>query len=111
MTRGTFSFSVFSGGSVSFDLDTCVRCTSKACVAACNAPNLACVLELKNDVPALRVTPEEAARGACIECLACELACDTDGIGGITFSLPMPELDAYLRDSEAQGVVPGFRRT
>ena len=110
MSRGTFQFSVFSGGSVSFDLDTCEKCTTKACVVACNAPNLACVLELKDNVPALRVTAEEAARGGCIECLACELACDTDGIGGITFSLPMPELDAYLVEMDARGEKPGFKR-
>jgi hypothetical protein len=110
MTLGTFQFSVFSGGTVAFDLDTCASCPTTACVTACNAPNLACVLELKDNLPALRVTQEEAARGACIECLACELACDTDGIGGITFSLPMPELDAYLAEMQARGEVPGFKR-
>jgi succinyl-CoA synthetase beta subunit len=111
MSRGTFSFSVFSGGSVRFDLDTCEKCPTKACVTACNAPNLACVLELKDKVPALRVTPQEAARGGCIECLACELACDTDGIGGITFALPMPELDAHLVEMDAAGQIPSFKRT
>jgi hypothetical protein len=111
MSRGSFEFSVFSGGSVQFDLDTCARCTTKACVVACNAPNLACVLQLNGDVPGLRVSAEDAAKGGCIECLACELACDTDGIGGITFSLPMPELDAQLRVMEAAGEVPGFKRT
>jgi ferredoxin len=110
MSRGTLSFNVFSGGEVRFDLDTCETCATKACVHACNAPNLACVLELKDNVPALRVTQEQAARGGCIECLACELACDTDGIGGITFSLPMIELDAHLRAMEAAGEVPGFKR-
>jgi len=110
MSRGVFSFEVFSGGTVAFDLDTCARCDSKACVAACNAPNLACVLALEDGVPALRVTPAEAKRGGCIECLACELACAADGIGGIAFSLPMPELDAWLAAMEASGEVPGFRR-
>jgi hypothetical protein len=110
MSRGVFSFNVFSGGSVSFDLDTCVKCPTKACVTACNAPNLACVLELKGDVPGLRISAEDAAKGGCIECLACELACDTDGIGGITFALPMPELDAELAAMVARGDVPGFRR-
>jgi predicted molibdopterin-dependent oxidoreductase YjgC len=110
MTRGKFSFSVFSGGEVAFDLDTCWSCPSKACVSACNAPNLGCVLELKENVPALRVSAEEAARGGCVECLACELACAIDGNGGILFSLPMPELDAYLAEMTAQGMTPGFRR-
>jgi hypothetical protein len=105
-----FQFPVFSGGTVSFDLDTCARCETKACVTACSAPNLACVLELRDGLPALKVTPEQAARGGCIECLACELACETDGIGGIDFSLPMPELDHHLREMEADGAVPGFKR-
>ncbi len=109
MSRGTLDFSVFSGGTVRFDLDTCATCESKACVAACNAPNLAAILELKDDVPALRITQAEAARGGCIECLACELACDLDGVGGITFALPMPELDAYLIEMQARGDVPGFK--
>jgi len=103
-------FNVFSGGQVTFDLDVCTRCATKACVVACNAPNLACVLELKDDVPALRVTAEEAARGGCIECLACELACMTDGIGGITFSLPMADLDTYIADAPVHGQTPTFMR-
>ena len=64
----------------------------------------------ENDLPALRVTQEEAAKGGCIECLACELACVTDGAGGITFSLPQPELDAWLAEAAARGETPGFRR-
>lgn len=110
MSLNAFEFSVFSGGTVRFDLETCGDCTTKACVEACNAPNLACVLELRDGVPALRVSQEEAARGACIECLACELACISNGIGGIDFSLPMPELDALVSDLERRGEVPGFKR-
>ncbi len=107
---GVMSFEVFSGGSVTFDLATCAKCKTKACVVACNVPNLACVLELKDNVPALKVTQEEAKRGACIECLACELACMTDGIGGITFSLPMPEWDELIAGAAARGETPGFQR-
>ena len=61
-SKRTFEFPVFSGGAVRFDLDTCVRCTTKACVEACNKPNLACVRERKDGGPALRVTREAAAR-------------------------------------------------
>ena len=74
-------FNVFSGGQVTFDLDVCTRCATKACVVACNAPNL-----------------------------ACELACMTDGIGGITFSLPMADLDTYIADAPAHGQTPTFKR-
>ena len=106
----TFSFEVFSGGTVMFDHDVCARCETKACVVVCNQPNLACVLELKDNLPALRVTPEEAKSGGCIECLACELDCRTKGLGGVTFALPMPELDAHLETSAREGRTPGFRQ-
>lgn len=109
-TGGTLEFDVFSGGRVSFDLAVCADCRTKACVEACNAPNLACVLELKDGVPALRVTAEQAAKGACIECLACELACELDGIGGIDFALPMPELDDQIQAMRDRGETPGFLR-
>ena len=102
------SFSTFSGGTATFDLDTCRRCTTKACVAACSAPNLDCVIELRDGVPSLRFSAEEAARGRCIECLACDLACQTDGLGGLSFTLPMPELDAHLAEMRRQGIKPGF---
>lgn len=101
-------FEVYSGGTVRFDLDICATCPTKACVSACGVANLACVITLRDDLPALRVTPAEARRGACIECLACEMACDKDGVGGIDFSLPMPELDALLEAMAARGETPGF---
>ena len=106
----TLSFKTFSGGTVTFDLDTCRKCETKACVVACSKPNLACVIELRDNVPALRVSAEEAARGACIECLACELACQSDGIGGMRFELPMPEFDALVADMRKRGIKPGFDR-
>ena len=106
----TLAFDVFSGGTVTFDLEICARCESKACVVVCNQPNLACVLELKDNLPSLRVTPEEAKAGGCIECLACELDCRTKGLGGVTFSLPMPELDAHLEAAARAGRTPGFKR-
>ena len=110
MSERTLRFSVFSGGTVTFDLEICARCETKACVDACNAPNLGCVLGLEDGLPSLRVSAEQAARGGCIECLACEFACAADGIGGIDFSLPMPALDALLDDMTARGIVPGFRK-
>lgn len=105
-----YSFQVFSGGTVTFDHDVCVRCETKACVVVCNQPNLACVLELKDNLPVLRVTPEEAKSGGCIECLACELDCQTKGLGGVTFVLPMPELDAHLEAAQRAGRIPGFKQ-
>ena len=56
------------------------------------------------------LTPEEAKAGGCIECLACELDCQTKGLGGVRFVLPMPELDAHLEASAREGRTPGFKR-
>ena len=90
-------FEVFSGGSVTIDHDICATCETKACVPACQQPSLGSVLEIgANGLPALTVTPEQAKRGACIECLACDLACRARGAGGLRFVLPMPELDEIL---------------
>lgn len=104
----TLKFATMSGGAVSFDLDICARCTTKACVAACRLPNLDCVIALEDGLPALRVSAEAAARSACIECLACDLACRSDGRGGLSFDLPMPEFDAWLAELRRAGGKPGF---
>jgi len=39
------------------------------------------------------VTPEEAKKGRCTECLACELACQFQGNRAIVIDLPIPGLD------------------
>jgi hypothetical protein len=48
-------------------------------------------------LPVLAVTPEEAARGRCTECLACEVDCRALGAGGGHVALPVPGLDDYRR--------------
>ena len=91
------AFEVFSGGSVVIDHAVCQTCETRACLPACQAPSLGSVLVAGPDgLPALSVTPEQAKRGACIECLACDLACRSRGAGGLVFTLPMPELDAIM---------------
>src|SRR3972149_5022323 len=101
-------FSVFSGGTITFDLDTCHECASKACIAICNLPNLGGVLELREGVPAWRGPPEAAAGGACTECRGCELECEIKGLGGVKIDLPMPELDAFLKGLAERGIKPGY---
>ena len=79
-------------GEVTLDHSVCARCDSKACVTAC-VPQ---ILKLAEDgLPVLAVTPEEAARGRCIECLACEVDCRALGAGGGLVALPVPGLDEY----------------
>ena len=72
------SWNVFSGGSVTIDLERCVACPTKACIAACNVPNLGSAL-----------------------------AAGPDGLGALTFALPTPEIDAYLDALRAAGGAPG----
>ena len=72
----------------------CARCQSKACVAAC-VPQ---ILALSGEgVPVLKVTREEAARGRCTECLACEVDCLALGAGGGHVALEIAGLDEYRR--------------
>lgn len=90
-------FEVLSGGTVRIDLEKCAGCRSKACVRVCNLPHMGGVLGLRDEVPALKSTPEEVRRGACTECLSCELICQLEGEGAITIVLPLPELEEYLK--------------
>lgn len=79
-------------GSITFDHAVCVTCASKICVAAC-VPQILTLTE--DGTPVLNVTLEEAARGRCIECLACEVDCAALGAGGGRIDLPIPGLAAY----------------
>jgi succinyl-CoA synthetase beta subunit len=81
-------------GEITYDHAVCERCTTKACVAAC-VPK---ILKLSDEgLPVLAVTLEEAARGRCTECLACEVDCRALGAGGGHVALPVPGLDEYRR--------------
>jgi hypothetical protein len=51
------------------------------------------ILSLENGVPVLNITREEARRGDCIECLACEVECHFRGRGGGFVNLPIPGLE------------------
>jgi hypothetical protein len=54
------------------------------------------ILRLSDDaLPVLAVTLEEAARGRCIECLACEVDCRALGAGGGHVRLPVAGLAEY----------------
>ncbi|MGD1146589.1 MAG: ATP-grasp domain-containing protein [Thermoanaerobaculaceae bacterium] len=79
-------------GEITYDHAVCERCESKACVAAC-VPQILKLSE--KGVPVLKVTLEDAARGRCTECLACEVDCRALGAGGGHVRLPVPGLDEY----------------
>lgn len=82
------------------DHRTCLDCDSKACVPACAAPGLPGILSLAESRPVLNIPAEEAARGGCIECLACEVACRRLGRQALTICLGFPEFDRALAELE-----------
>jgi len=102
-------FEVFSGGKVSIDLSKCEGCDSKACVQICSLPTMGRVLELKDDKPFLKRDPKEVKRGACTECLGCELECELRGMKAIRIILPTPELNEYLKEIETKGMRPVYK--
>ncbi|MFO7322460.1 MAG: ATP-grasp domain-containing protein [Chloroflexota bacterium] len=84
-----YTFETISGGTVAYDHALCAHCETKACIKAC-VPQ---ILSLDGEVPVLNITREEAKRGGCIECLACEVECYFQGNKGGYITLPVPGLD------------------
>ena len=79
-------------GEITYDHAVCARCESKVCVGSC-VPQ---ILRLSEEgVPVLNVTLEEAQRGRCTECLACEVDCRALGGGGGHVRLPIAGLAEY----------------
>jgi NAD-dependent dihydropyrimidine dehydrogenase PreA subunit len=74
---------------VTFDYDACSDCESKICIETC-VPG---ILDLQEGVPVLNITKEQAKKGGCTECLACEIECYFEGNRGAYISLPIPGLD------------------
>jgi succinyl-CoA synthetase beta subunit len=75
-------------GSVTLDHALCAECESKVCVETC-VPQ---ILKIEDGLPVLAIEREEAARGTCSECLACEVECLFHGKGGGVVDLPIPGL-------------------
>jgi succinyl-CoA synthetase beta subunit len=89
--HSAYTFETVTDGVVTYDHDICVTCKSKACIEAC-VPQ---ILKLNDaGAPVLNISREEAKKGGCIECLACEVDCFLYGAGGGYIALPIPELDA-----------------
>lgn len=89
-------FEVFSGGTIKFDLEKCEDCKSKACVKFCESPNMGDVLMLSDGLPSLKKNADEVKKGACTECLGCELECILHGNNAITITLPVKNLDGSM---------------
>jgi succinyl-CoA synthetase beta subunit len=88
-----YQFQTVTGGTITYDHAVCRSCETKVCVKEC-VPKILSLTE--EGVPVLNITAEEAAKGRCSECLACEVECFFHGAGGGHIELPIPGLDAYL---------------
>jgi hypothetical protein len=86
-----YTFQTVTGGTITYDHAICRTCETKACVTHC-VPQ---ILALDNGVPVLNISPDEAKRGGCIECLACEVECHFLGARGGRIFLPIEGLDEY----------------
>ncbi|MDH7487200.1 MAG: acetate--CoA ligase family protein [Anaerolineae bacterium] len=86
-----YTFETVTGGTVTFDHAVCARCESKVCVEECARG----ILRLEDGLPVLNISPEEAKKGRCVECLACEVDCFFRGAGGGYVELPIPGLEEY----------------
>lgn len=84
-----YQFETITGGTVTLDHAACRDCESKACIHSCEPK----ILSLEGSVPVLNITRDEAKRGGCIECLACEVECYFLGNRGGRIVLPIPTLD------------------
>ena len=84
-----YSFDTMTGRLL-IDHERCKNCAAKPCIESCSAK----ILKLDNQgLSILNVTPQEAKKGRCTECLACELACQFHGNKAIYIDLPIAGLD------------------
>jgi len=85
-----YRFETVTGGTVTYDHAICADCESKVCVSEC-VPQ---ILSLNDErLPVLNISHEDARKGRCVECLACEVECLFHGAGGGYVHLPIPGLD------------------
>jgi NAD-dependent dihydropyrimidine dehydrogenase PreA subunit len=85
----------FRTGSITIDYEKCVGCQTHDCVSACQKFGTT-LYRLENGRPVLVYSPEETGR-RCIEDLACEMYCQSDGNKGLHIYLDMFGLDEYRK--------------
>ena len=83
-------------GKITIDRRKCVDCKTYACAKACSLYGRM-VYRIQGGLPALTSTPEEVKERLCIECLACELDCNSYGKNAIKITLPVKGLDEYRK--------------
>ena len=90
LLRGAYNFATLTG-KIHIDHPKCASCATKGCVPACGPK----ILKLENDRPVLAISAEEARKGKCTECLACEIFCKYHEQDAILIDLPIPGLAEY----------------
>jgi NAD-dependent dihydropyrimidine dehydrogenase PreA subunit len=85
-----YSFKTLTG-ELAIDHQKCPRCKTKGCIEACKAE----ILKLEEGRPVLAVSPAEAEKGKCTECLACEIFCAFHEQDAIFIRLLIPGLKEY----------------
>jgi succinyl-CoA synthetase beta subunit len=93
IARDPYTFETVTGGRVEFDHALCRECESKICSERC-VPG---ILKLEDGVPILAISNEQALKGGCTECLACQIECYYEGNKGGHIELPIPKLDGYTQ--------------
>jgi len=89
--EGSYRFETLTG-SLSLDHRLCAQCKTKGCVEACTPR----ILKLDEaGMPVLAIPREEARKGKCTECLACEIFCKYHELDAILIKLPIPGLKDY----------------
>lgn len=83
-------------GKVRIDHTRCADCAGKPCVEACTPK----VLKIEEGRPVLAISPLDASKGKCTECLACELACEFHGKSALYIDLPIHGLDEAIKSGE-----------
>jgi succinyl-CoA synthetase beta subunit len=85
-----YAFETFTG-KIYFDHSRCSSCKSHGCVSSCKPE----ILKLNEGKPILSISTEEAKKGKCTECLACEIFCKFHEQDAVTIHLPIPGLKEY----------------
>jgi len=83
-----YSFKTLTG-EISYDHALCKDCDEKPCIESCGPE----ILKLEDDLPVLAISYDDAAKGKCTECLACEQECYFHGNKGAQISLPIAGLE------------------
>lgn len=81
-------------GRIHVDHALCESCQNQVCVPACKPD----ILKIENRHMVLSISPADAKKGKCIECLACEQECMFQSKGAIWIELPVSGLEEHRKE-------------